>query len=110
MTGARRAKKGGLGRSYDLGADESRSLFTSFEDPSKLTCMLPEQIANKLAEGIIRGIYVPGQHLQETALAKTFGVSRGPIRDALRILEQERLVKSQETRYNCRQPVSQGRE
>lgn len=60
--------------------------------------MLPEQIANKLAEGIICGDYAPGQHLQETVLAESFGVSRGPIRDALRILAQEGLVKIQARR------------
>lgn len=60
--------------------------------------MLPEQIANKLAEGIIRGDYAPGQHLQETVLAESFGVSRGPIRDALRMLAQEGLVKIQARR------------
>lgn len=89
---------GTLTSSYDLGVDKASSLFASFEDPSKLTCMLPEQIANKLAESIICGHYAPGQHLQETALANTFGVSRGPIRDALRILEQEGLVKIQARR------------
>ncbi len=83
---------------YQIGAEEARWLLASFEDPSKVTWTLPKQIANKLAEGIIRGVYAPGQHLQETLLAETFGVSRGPVRDALRILEREGLVKIQARR------------
>lgn len=75
-----------------LGEVAERYLLASFDDPSKLTATLPEQIANRLVEGIIKGQYSPGQRLQETALARQFSVSRGPIREALRILERERLV------------------
>lgn len=53
---------------------------------------LPEQLAAKLVEDIIGGTFKPGQRLQETALAERFGVSRGPVREALRLLEVEHLV------------------
>lgn len=59
---------------------------------SNVARTLPAQIANRLADGIIRGAYKPGARLQEHALAKAFGVSRGPVREALRILESEGLV------------------
>lgn len=58
----------------------------------KVTLMLAEQIANSLAEDIIRGVYAPGQQLVEMMLAETYKVSRGPVRDALQLLEIEGLV------------------
>ena len=57
-----------------------------------LTLSLPEQIAARLGERIITGTYHPGQRIQEIPLAAEFAVSRGPVREALRILEKEGLV------------------
>lgn len=59
----------------------------------KVTFSLPEQIANRLVEEIILGIYEPGQRLGEAAIAEAFGVSRGPVREALRIVEREGLAE-----------------
>lgn len=72
---------------------DSPWLMASFDDPSKSMWSLPEQIASKLIAGIIMGDYQPGQRLHEIALAETFNVSRGPVRDALRLLEREGLVQ-----------------
>lgn len=57
-----------------------------------LTSSLPEQIAGKLSERIVSGAYAPGQRIMEQALAGEFTVSRGPIREALRMLERDGLV------------------
>ena len=57
-----------------------------------LTFSLPEQIAARLSERIVAGAYEPGQRVLEQALAAEFGVSRGPVREALRILERDGLV------------------
>jgi DNA-binding GntR family transcriptional regulator len=57
-----------------------------------LTSSLPEQIATKLSERIVSGGYAPGQRIMEQALAAEFTVSRGPIREALRILERDGIV------------------
>lgn len=51
-----------------------------------------ETIAQKLREAIIGGELRPGDKLLETELAGEFGVSRGPIREALRELSREGLV------------------
>lgn len=56
------------------------------------TLSLAEQIADRLASDIVHGTYAPGERLQEQAIATAFEVSRGPVRDALRILEREGLV------------------
>ncbi len=53
---------------------------------------LPEKIAAALAEGIVSGRYEPGERLVEAVLVKEFGVSHGPVRDALRILQGSGLV------------------
>ncbi len=78
----------------ELSADEAKGLLAVFGDPAKVTWTLPEQIANRLGEDIIRGVFAPGQPLMEVMLAETyFHVSRGPVREALRILENEGLVQ-----------------
>lgn len=74
------------------GGFEEGGLFASIDGLSKITWSLPEQIANKLVEDIICGTYSPGQRLQETSIAEEFGVSRGPVREALRIVEREGLA------------------
>ncbi|HEX6005182.1 MAG TPA: GntR family transcriptional regulator [Burkholderiales bacterium] len=57
-----------------------------------LTQSLPEQIAARLSERIITGRYAPGQRVLEQAIAAEFAVSRGPVREALRLLERDGLV------------------
>ena len=54
--------------------------------------LLPEQIAAKLSERVILGVYKPGDRLIEAGLSAEFGVSHGPIRDALRMLQASGLV------------------
>ena len=53
---------------------------------------LPEQIGVALAERILREEFAPGNRIGEEGLSREFRVSRGPIRDALRILENVGLV------------------
>jgi DNA-binding GntR family transcriptional regulator len=53
---------------------------------------LPEQIADMISEAIIEGSYKPGQRIPEQQVAEAFKVSRGPVREALRLLEAEGLV------------------
>lgn len=59
---------------------------------SSATLSLAEQIADDIATHIIHGTYAPGERLQELALAATYEVSRGPVRDALKLLDREGLV------------------
>ena len=49
-------------------------------------------VYRKLREEITSGALSPGSPLREIPLATRFGVSRTPIREALRRLEQDRLV------------------
>lgn len=53
---------------------------------------LADQVFDRLENDIIQGIYPKGELLTELKLAEQLGVSRTPIREALRRLEQERLI------------------
>ncbi len=53
---------------------------------------LSQTIADQLAEEIVLRRILPGARLDEQSLATRFGVSRSPVRDALRQLAVTRLV------------------
>ncbi len=55
---------------------------------------LAEGVADLLSKSIAKGDVPPGTRLVEIELAKQLGVSRGPIREALRMLEAKGLVTS----------------
>ena len=59
---------------------------------------LSEDVVARLRGAIVRGAYKPGQRLNEAELAETFSVSRGPIREALTILDREGLLKHERHR------------
>jgi DNA-binding GntR family transcriptional regulator len=50
---------------------------------------LREQVADRLRRDVLAGELPPGEHLREVELAGRFGVSRGPVRDALLQLAKE---------------------
>ncbi|MSP82668.1 MAG: GntR family transcriptional regulator [Alphaproteobacteria bacterium] len=54
----------------------------------------PEEVANGIVERTARGFYQPGQRLIETDVAATLGVSRLPLREALKTLESQGIVVS----------------
>lgn len=60
----------------------------------KLANNLQEQVATHLRHRILSGQVGAGTPLYEQALAREFGVSRGPVRDALLILAKEGLLVS----------------
>ena len=57
------------------------------------TTSLADQVFEKLENDIIQGVYPRGELLTELKLVEQLGVSRTPIREALRRLEQERLIE-----------------
>ena len=57
------------------------------------TVSLADQVFEKLEHDIIVGVYPRGTYLTELKLVEQLGVSRTPIREALRRLEQERLIE-----------------
>ncbi|MCP1675668.1 DNA-binding GntR family transcriptional regulator [Natronocella acetinitrilica] len=54
---------------------------------------LRETITNEIRKAILSGRYKPGERLVEDRLAEEFGVSRNPVREAMRVLEIEGLLE-----------------
>lgn len=59
---------------------------------------LPGLVQAEIEQLILRGELAIGQRVNESDLALRFGMSRGPIREALRALEESRLVRSEKNR------------
>ena len=57
------------------------------------TTSLADKVFEKLENDIVHGVYPRGEILTELKLVEQLGVSRTPIREALRRLEQERLIE-----------------
>lgn len=57
-----------------------------------ITTSLADEIAFRLRRKILEGEYPPGTHLVQDELCESFGVSRTPIREALRKLQAQHLV------------------
>ncbi|MDQ0948012.1 DNA-binding GntR family transcriptional regulator [Streptomyces phaeochromogenes] len=53
---------------------------------------LADEVADRIREAIFSGAYAPGAQLREVELSAAMDVSRGPVREALRLLEREGLV------------------
>ena len=57
------------------------------------TRVLTDHVVEKLEQLILGGRYQPGEKLREQTLAEELGVSRGPLREAIRTLEGRRLLQ-----------------
>lgn len=66
--------------------------FRLFAGAAGPTLTVPEQVAAKVGDRIIGGQMPPGARIGEQELADEFAISRGPVREAIRILEREGLV------------------
>lgn len=55
-------------------------------------------VHDRLRDAILRGEIAPGETTSQMALTKQLGVTRTPLREALRLLEREGLVLSQPSR------------
>jgi DNA-binding GntR family transcriptional regulator len=59
---------------------------------------LRRNVAEVLRSALLEGRYQPGEELSDTRLAAEFGVSRGPVREALLLLVDEGLVLHHQNR------------
>lgn len=66
---------------------------TKFNINSNEYLPLRDVVFNALREAILTGKLQPGERLMENQLADKLGVSRTPVREALRMLELENLVE-----------------
>ena len=55
-------------------------------------------VYSSLRESILNGAIAPGSFLSQVQLASNLGVSRGPLREAVRMLQREGLVEAEVNR------------
>lgn len=67
-----------------------------------------EQVYRRVREAILEGEIAPGTVMSQVALADDLGVSRTPLREALRMLQSEGLVDAQANRRVTVRPISAG--
>ncbi len=67
---------------------------------------LTKSLVDHLRGKIIRGELPPGQRINEAQIASELGVSRSPLREALRILENERLIANTPRKGSMVTPIS----
>lgn len=65
-----------------------------FEGSNLRFSSLRDRVFSQLQNDILNGLYEPGESLIESKLSEELGVSRTPIREAIRQLELEGLVKT----------------
>jgi len=69
-------------------------VYPSTELPSPINRVpLHEEVTSRLRDMIVEDILKPGERIQELEIASQLGVSRTPIREALKVLASEGLVE-----------------
>jgi DNA-binding GntR family transcriptional regulator len=65
------------------------------EQPQQIErVLLASEAASVIRQAILQGTLAQGERVNEVRLSETLGISRGPLREALRRLEQDGLVTS----------------
>lgn len=71
---------------------------TAFSEIRRLLPVQPRTMVEQAAEAIVaaaaRGAFLPGDRLVEAEIARDLGISRVPVREALRLLESQGIVNS----------------
>ncbi|KZB68825.1 MULTISPECIES: GntR family transcriptional regulator [Thalassospira] len=68
-----------------------QTLSTASDQPDSVG--IAQQLCQALEDDIVKGKLPPGQRLEEPLLAKRFGVSRTPVREALQLLTATELAE-----------------
>jgi DNA-binding GntR family transcriptional regulator len=76
--------------------EDSVDLFDNIKEAKSLS----NHIFEKLREDILSGVYGDGQKLIESKIAQDLGISRTPVREAIKKLELEGLVENRLNRGN----------
>ena len=72
--------------------DASETHLTSISDAAEASQTLAEQLFHRLTDAILQGELPLGSKISEPALAQRYGVSRGPLREALHRLQERQLI------------------
>lgn len=80
------------------GAPINGGAATPFSEARRLLPVQPRTMVEQAAEAIVsaaaRGAFLPGDRLVEAEIARDLGISRVPVREALRLLESQGIVNS----------------
>lgn len=80
------------------GASDGGTPTTAFSEARRLVPVQPRTMVEQAAEAIVsaaaRGAFLPGDRLVEAEIARDLGISRVPVREALRLLESQGIVNS----------------
>jgi len=68
--------------------------------------LMRDEVYNTLLQWILEGELRPGEKLLDTALAENLGVSRTPVREALKRLEDKELVQAAANRWTRVTPIT----
>ncbi|KAA5835190.1 GntR family transcriptional regulator [Saccharopolyspora hirsuta] len=71
------------------GADEHASPEAAASGPPRIA----DEVAQLVREALANGQFKPGERVKEAPLAARLGVSRGPVREALRVLAEEGMLE-----------------
>ncbi len=55
---------------------------------------LAERVFHQLQDAIVRGELAPGSKITEPGLSKTYGISRGPLREGMPLHEPHPVIES----------------
>ncbi len=66
---------------------------SSFDQAQPESKTLADRVCQQIVTAIVKGDIAPGHKISEPELAKIYGISRGPLREAIRRLEGLRLVQ-----------------
>lgn len=67
-------------------------------EPLEAPRSLAEDAADRVREQIMSGGYAQGEHLVEAKIAEQLGISRGPVREAFKLLRAEGLLQEEPRR------------
>jgi DNA-binding GntR family transcriptional regulator len=92
------ALKTGQAMNAETGPDKNTAdeLFADLDwrlVPEARPLSVSEQIAERISQAILLGEYQPGQRIPEQSIADQYQVSRGPVREALRLLERDAVIE-----------------
>ena len=79
---------------------------TTSPAPQVQRALLGNQIADAIRRDILLGVIKPGTRMAQQQLCETFGTSRMPVRDALRVLTHEGLLVTDAGQHTIVAPLS----
>jgi DNA-binding GntR family transcriptional regulator len=82
-------------RRRDNGSPEAEHVRAIIEAARETNVTAQELVLSSLRDAVLAGVFEPGARLRQEELAEIFNTSRIPVREALRALEYEGLVRSE---------------